>query len=448
MRRTQKALLLVVDLIVFVLGVYCVAYFREHIEAERVFSALGLWFMAFVAIGLLYIFGGYDFSQSVSPRRLVGRSVLALIVGLIFVVIVNYFVAKDRSGVFGRGILIGSFIFFAFISSAYRAVIADLMGRSFRRTTWLVICSREVKKSFCADLKKNPFQGKISFLVDKLDGADSDVAGDWSQLDRVLAESWSTVIVGLDDKSPPEMTERLMLARFQSHKIRDLIQFYEEMWLKVPLYYLGSRWFMLTEGFNLLGNPIRLRLKRLLDVMVSGGMLVAATPIMALAWLAIRLESPGPAIYRQIRTGKDGQDFVIFKFRSMTVDAEKNGAQWASKNDNRITRVGNFIRKTRIDELPQLFNILGGSMSFVGPRPERPEFNVDLNEQVPFYNMRHLVQPGLTGWAQVLYPYGASVEDSIEKLQYDLYYIKKYSLWMDISIILKTVQVVLFGRGR
>jgi lipopolysaccharide/colanic/teichoic acid biosynthesis glycosyltransferase len=164
--------------------------------------------------------------------------------------------------------------------------------------------------------------------------------------------------------------------------------------------------------------------------------------------LLIKIESPGDILFRQIRTGKDGEPFSIFKFRSMRSDAEKDGAQWASKNDQRVTRVGKFIRLTRIDELPQLLNIFRGEMSFIGPRPERPEFNTLLEKEIPYYEMRHLVNPGLTGWAQVLYPYGASVEDSKEKLQYELYYIKNYSLLLDLQIVLKTVGVVLLGRGR
>jgi exopolysaccharide biosynthesis polyprenyl glycosylphosphotransferase len=254
--------------------------------------------------------------------------------------------------------------------------------------------------------------------------------------------------VALDDQTPEELIEKLMMARFDANNVRDLVQFYEEIWQKVPLFYLGSRWFLLTEGFHLLGNPIRLRLKRLMDVTISSAILILTAPLMLLTFIAIRLDSPGNAIYKQVRTGRDGRDFVIYKFRSMRNDAEKNGAQWAKQNDARITRIGNFLRKTRIDELPQLFNILQGSMSFVGPRPERPEFNTSLEKELSFYNLRHMVQPGLTGWAQVSYPYGASLEDAKEKLQYDLYYIKNYTLWLDISIVLKTITVVFFGRGR
>jgi lipopolysaccharide/colanic/teichoic acid biosynthesis glycosyltransferase len=164
--------------------------------------------------------------------------------------------------------------------------------------------------------------------------------------------------------------------------------------------------------------------------------------------IAIKLESPGPAFYKQERVGKNGKLFTIIKFRSMRQDAEKHGPVWATKDDDRTTYVGSFIRKVRIDELPQLINVLRGEMSFVGPRPERPVFVEQLTEVIPFYSQRHLVEPGLTGWAQVKYDYGASVEDALQKLQYDLYYIKNVSLFFDVWIILQTIKIVLFGRGR
>ena len=170
------------------------------------------------------------------------------------------------------------------------------------------------------------------------------------------------------------------------------------------------------------------------------------TPFIA---LIIKLESPGPVIFRQIRTGKNGKDFLAMKFRSMVQDAEKNGAQWAVKNDARITKFGKFMRKTRLDEIPQLLNILRGEMSFVGPRPERPEFVKTLSEKIPFYRERLLVKPGLTGWAQLLGPaYGGSEAESLEKVKYDLYYIKNRSILLDISIILKTIKLVFTRRGQ
>ena len=176
-------------------------------------------------------------------------------------------------------------------------------------------------------------------------------------------------------------------------------------------------------------------------------MIVATLPVMLLTALAIYLESGGPVLYRQERVGHRGKTFTLLKFRSMRQDAEANGAVWARQNDTRVTRIGNFIRRTRIDELPQLVNVLRGDMSFVGPRPERPEFVAELAKAIPYYELRHYVKPGITGWAQILYPYGASINDSREKLQYDLYYLKNYSIFLDINILLQTVQVILWRKG-
>lgn len=187
--------------------------------------------------------------------------------------------------------------------------------------------------------------------------------------------------------------------------------------------------------------------KRAVDIAAALTMLVFFAPLLALVAVLIKLDSPGPILYRQKRVGRDGGVFDILKFRSMVTDAEKNGVCWAKKNDDRVTRVGKVIRKLRIDEMPQAFNIMRGEMSFVGPRPERPEFVKLLESEVPSYQMRHAVRPGLTGWAQVKYVYGASVEDARVKLQYDLYYIKHFSLWRDVLIMLMTVRVALFGLG-
>lgn len=188
-------------------------------------------------------------------------------------------------------------------------------------------------------------------------------------------------------------------------------------------------------------------LKRAMDVSAALALLVFLAPLIVVTAIAIRLESAGPALYRQTRIGLGGRPFEILKFRSMIADAEKDGARWASKDDDRVTRIGRFIRKLRIDEIPQAINVLRGDMSFVGPRPERPEFIDILEPAIPNYQLRHVVRPGITGWAQVKYCYGASIEDARIKLQYDLYYIQHFSLLRDLVIILMTVRVALFGLG-
>jgi exopolysaccharide biosynthesis polyprenyl glycosylphosphotransferase len=209
---------------------------------------------------------------------------------------------------------------------------------------------------------------------------------------------------------------------------------------------MSAGFLIFGEGFN--QGFWRTSTKRVFDLVSAFILIVLSSPLMLLTALAIKIESPGPVLYRQERVGLFGQVFNVVKFRSMRTDAEKDGVpRWATAGDSRITRVGRIIRKIRVDELPQLFSVLVGSMSMVGPRPERPYFVEQLTQEIPFYAVRHSVKPGVTGWAQVSYQYGASKEDTIEKLQYDLYYVKNHSLFLDLVILFQTVGVVLTGKG-
>jgi len=274
-------------------------------------------------------------------------------------------------------------------------------------------------------------------------------SGNWSDLDENLQRNWSGLVIAVPWKDlPADLGQSLMKARLSGHSVVEISEFFERTFRKVPVDFLGPEWFVFEKGFALLSNPLGLRIKRLFDLLGALGLLLLVWPLMLIAALAVKLESPGSALYRQVRSGLGGNDFTILKFRSMGMDAEAGGAQWAVKKDPRITKVGKFIRLTRLDELPQLINVIKGEMSFVGPRPERPEFNSELEKKIPFYSLRHLVRPGLTGWAQINYPYGASVEDAKEKLQYELFYIKNHSLYLDLQVVLKTIKVVLFGQGR
>ena len=221
--------------------------------------------------------------------------------------------------------------------------------------------------------------------------------------------------------------------------------FYERQLGKIRIDTLHPSNVIFADGFT--QAVIRSSEKRAMDILVSALMLLSTLPIMALTAAAIYFESGGPVLYRQERVGRRGRVFTLLKFRSMRQDAEANGAVWALQNDMRVTRIGSFIRRTRIDELPQLINVLKGDMSFVGPRPERPQFVAELSKSIPYYDLRHYVKPGITGWAQILYPYGASINDAREKLQYDLYYLKNYSIFLDINILLQTIQVILWRKG-
>jgi sugar transferase (PEP-CTERM system associated) len=240
--------------------------------------------------------------------------------------------------------------------------------------------------------------------------------------------------------------QQLLECRLAGISVVDLAGFYEREHGQVPVHALKSSWLVYGKGFA--QDPLRTAVKRASDVACAVVLLALAAPVMALAAAAIALESGRPILYRQQRVGRGGRTFDCIKFRSMRVDAEKDGvARWASASDPRVTRVGRLLRKSRIDELPQLFNVLHGEMSLVGPRPERPAFVEQLRETIPYFDVRHSVKPGVTGWAQVRYRYGASVEDATRKLQYDLYYVKNHSLFLDVLILVETVRVVLFGEG-
>jgi len=240
--------------------------------------------------------------------------------------------------------------------------------------------------------------------------------------------------------------QQLLECKMKGVKVIELPSFFEREYRQVLLESLNPSWVVLGDGFRqgYFANAV----KRLFDLAVSGALLLLTLPIMLVTALCIYLESGGPVLFRQERVGQGGRPFTLYKFRSMRNDAERGGTpQWAKANDDRTTRVGRFIRKVRIDELPQVFNVFKGEMSFVGPRPERPFFVDQLVKQIPFYALRHSAKPGITGWAQVSYPYGASIDDAIEKLQYDLYYVKNHGLFLDFMILISTVEVVLWGKG-
>jgi len=255
------------------------------------------------------------------------------------------------------------------------------------------------------------------------------------------------IVVAMDDRRRRFPMDQLLECRLEGIEIVDLVSFLERETGKVRLDILNPSWMIFSEGFR--QGRVHGALERGADIAVSVVLLVAASPLMLITALAIKLtEGPcAPVFYRQMRVGQYGKPFKLMKFRSMRQDAERDGAQWAQKNDSRVTRIGAIIRATRIDELPQVLNVLRGEMSFVGPRPERPEFVDQLNERIPYYRERHSIKPGITGWAQLCYPYGSSEQDAIEKLQYDLFYVKNHSLLFYLAILVQTVEVILWRKG-
>ena len=255
------------------------------------------------------------------------------------------------------------------------------------------------------------------------------------------------IIVALTERRSGSMPLRELLdCKLSGVRVFDVTTYFERMLGQIRIDFVNAGWLIFGDGFN--QGFYRTAVKRVFDILCSLFLIVLSSPLMLITALAIKLESQGPVFYRQERVGYNSKTFLVIKFRSMRTDAEQDGQpRWATANDNRVTRVGNFIRLVRIDELPQLFNVLYGDMSLVGPRPERPFFVEQLTTEIPYYAVRHSIKPGVTGWAQVRYQYGSTIEDSQEKLQYDLYYVKNHSLFLDFVILIETVGVVLTGNG-
>jgi sugar transferase (PEP-CTERM system associated) len=256
----------------------------------------------------------------------------------------------------------------------------------------------------------------------------------------------SRIIVAMEDRRGVLPTRELVSLRVQGVRVDDVSSALSALTGRVSLRSVKPSWFVFSDGFH--RSKWNDLVKRVLDLAFGVLGFVVSIPIMVLVAVAVRLDSRGPIIYRQSRVGRMGKCFEVLKFRSMKVDAEKdNGAQWASQNDPRMTRLGSFLRRYRLDELPQFINVIRGEMSFVGPRPERPCFVEDLRKTIAYYDERHSVRPGITGWAQVQYTYGASIEDAFNKLEYDLFYLKNMSVTFDLAIILRTVRIVVRGFG-
>ncbi len=275
------------------------------------------------------------------------------------------------------------------------------------------------------------------------------VLGRTGELREIVSRHGIDIIVFTGNPgSDGDLVRGVLEMKASGLRVYELATFYKTVTGKVPVRYIEDRWLLFSQDFTGIARGDARNLKRLIDVIIAGGSLVVLSPLMALIALTVKATSRGPILYRQERVGLDKKSYSLLKFRTMRVGAEKEGTPvWASENDRRVTPIGGFLRSLRLDELPQFVNVLKGEMSVIGPRPERPYFVEQLERDIPYYSLRYSAKPGLTGWAQVNYPYGASVEDAHTKLQYDLYYIQETSLFLDLVILLKTLQTVLFRPG-
>jgi sugar transferase (PEP-CTERM system associated) len=351
-----------------------------------------------------------------------------------------------------RGVLLPAVLIGFLLVCLIRLLSTKLFSEDlFRRRVLFLGAGRRVASSLQrvrrrADQRGFKIMGFIAIAGDDIQvQPDRLIPSEPSLLDVATSLDIDEIVVAMDDRRLSFPIEPLLVCRLNGVEVIDLVEFLERETGKVNVKLMSPSYIIFSPGFS--RSAARNFTARAFDILGSVALLFLALPVMLLAALAI-VSDGGPVLYRQVRVGLEGKPFNLLKFRSMRVDAEKGGkAQWAARNDDRVTPIGRILRKYRIDELPQLVNVLKGEMSIVGPRPERPEFVEDLACRIPYYRERHYVKPGLTGWAQLCYPYGSCEDDAVEKLQYDLYYVKNHSLLFDCAILLQTAEVVLGQKG-
>lgn len=400
----------------------------------------------------------YDFDKNTRKREILINILFGAVASFSFLSIVYYL---DPDVMLGRGVLVISLILFTLFQFSWHTIY--LIGKNNPRLSQrvLILGTGELAAQLGGMISSNNrnlvLAGYASCdnngIVEKKEGTniptvprDSIVGSSEDLMDASLQARADMIVVALSERRGVFPLKDVLKCKLNGIEVMDAPSFYELVQGKLMLESITPSWFIFSSGFR--RSSLFSLSKRGIDIFLSALGLLLTVPFFPLIALAIKLDSPGPVFFRQIRVGKKEKPFMLYKFRTMCQDAEeRTGAMWAVKNDPRVTKLGSFFRNSRIDEIPQLINVLRGDMSFVGPRPERPEFVEKLKQIIPYYSKRHFIKPGLTGWAQVRYPYGSSVEDAIEKLRYDLYYIKNIRPFLDTLIFFETIKVVLFGRG-
>jgi len=413
-----------------------------------------LWKIALVTVVCqlcLYYNDFYDLTVVHSNRELIVRLLQAAGAASIVLAAV-YFVSPDL--MIGNGIFVSALFVFLVAILGWRLAFNSVTGSLKLEERVLFVGTGETARKVARQiLDQHDFAYRVIGFID--DDAsrigerivNPAIVGTPADMERLIAHHQiDRIVVGLSDRRGKLPVEELLRAKMAGVRVEDATTTYERVTGKILIDDLRPSWLIFSDGFRV--SRLSRVMKRTIDLTLSIVMAIVALPLMLLAALLVLLDDGRPVLYRQERVGENGRAFVLTKFRSMRKDAEKGGKpMWATDGDDRITRIGRFLRKTRLDELPQLWNVIRGDMSFVGPRPERPFFVDQLSKEIPFYQQRHAVKPGLTGWAQVKYRYGSSLEDAMEKLRYDLYYIKHLSVIFDLTIVFDTVKVVLFRKG-
>ena len=413
--------------------------------AERWFALVGSASVVWLAMISVGVYGPYALR---SLRFAGARLLVAISLGVIALATIDWILPGEH---FWRSTLLYAMGFSVLVLVADRLLLNSFLGSSaFRRRVMVLGAGDRAER--LRELGEKPESGFaiVSFIAmgeperTVKEAIPREAIHDLGRFVENLGVS--EVVLALQERRNSLPLNDLLRIKTKGVHVNDFSSFLERETGRVDLDTVNPSWLIFSDGFSS-ARVFSSAVKRVFDILASLILLLLTAPIIAVFAIIVKLDSKGPAFFRQKRVGLYGETFELIKLRSMRTDAEKDGAKWAQENDDRITRVGRFIRKVRIDELPQSWSVLKGEMSFVGPRPEVPKFVDDLQEQIPFYGERHMVKPGITGWAQINYPYGASTEDSRKKLEYDLYYAKNYTPFLDFVILLQTVRVILWPEG-
>ena len=404
-------------------------------------TSMVIW-LAMIAVGV------YGPNALRSLRFAGARVLVAISLGIIALAVIDFII---RSDIFWRSTLIYTMGLAILVLVADRLLLNSFLGSSsFRRRVMVLGAGDRAQRLRALGEKPETGFAIVSFIAMSEDTRIVEEAiprAAIHDLGRFVENlGVSEVVLALQERRNALPLKDLLRIKTKGVHVNDFSSFIERETGRVDLDTINPSWLIFSDGFSS-GRMFSSAVKRIFDITASLVLLIVTFPVIALFAVLVKLDSKGPAFFRQTRVGLYGEPFTLVKLRSMRTDAEKDGAKWAEENDPRITRLGRFIRKVRIDELPQTWSVLKGQMSFVGPRPEVPSFVESLEEEIPFYGERHMVKPGITGWAQINYPYGASIEDSRCKLEYDLYYAKNYTPFLDFVILLQTLRVVLWPEG-
>ena len=425
---------------IFLIFVVNKTIFSNYFAFEKNINNFSITFLPFWLL-LSYIFGRYSYKFNILKKNLFllfinlfTKAFFVSIISLIFVFCIYLNIDLNNYNHFYKLIIFYSFFNSLIIVSLQFPLIYKFTLNTNKRNIWLFIGSKKLESYIKSELSWS--RRKIKIISRNFDSNFSDV--DFNKIEGIFVDKF--------EKMSDDLFEKLLKYKTRGTKVLSIENWCENNLQRFPPEIISKK-FLIRRNFRIPFNPLEMRIKRIGDFLFSILLLICTTPILLIAAILIYLEDRQSIIYKQERVGINQKIFTIYKLRTMKLNSESGTAIWATKFDNRITKVGRFIRKYRIDELPQLFCVIKGEMSLVGPRPERAEIDKKLTPFIPFYNYRYLIRPGLSGWAQVNYPYGASIEDSKKKLSFDLFYLKNFSIWFDFLILFKTIKLVILKKG-